>query len=173
MLIPATALAAMGSSTPDPLGFVKGACIMATFVAVLVGLTKFMLLGGVDAFPLLAIAMAPIVMAGALLLTIPKPTAFLLGFLAVALTPGLMNLVAMRPGVICRIRRIASSDWGSSRQATMTLATGSVRTTLAGTDLLPSRRGLTSFHNEYYIMNVVKWRPRKWLAHGPSTKTVS
>ncbi|MGX7741967.1 FUSC family protein [Rhodopseudomonas parapalustris] len=91
VLIPATALAAMSSSTPDPLGFVKGACIMAVLAAVLVGITKFVLLSGADAFPLLAISMAPLVMAGALLLTIPKPSAFLLGFLTVALSPGLMN----------------------------------------------------------------------------------
>jgi uncharacterized membrane protein YccC len=60
--------------------------------ALLAGVTEFLILDGVDQFPLLAIGMAPSVIAAALLLTIPKPKlatiAFLvLVFFAVILAP--------------------------------------------------------------------------------------
>jgi uncharacterized membrane protein YccC len=63
---------ASSSNDPNPPGFVAGAVIAIPIAALLAGVTEFLILDGVDQFPLLAIGMAPGVLAAALLLTIPN-----------------------------------------------------------------------------------------------------
>lgn len=91
MLATVSAFAALGGGTPDPKGFIKLACIATPVLAVVAGLTKFVLLDGADAFPLLAIAIIPMIVLGGLLVNIPHPVALLFGFLALVLGPTLMS----------------------------------------------------------------------------------
>ncbi len=83
---------AFSANTPNPRAFAAEAVIAMAIAALLAGVTEFLILDGVDQFPLLAIGMAPTVIAAALLLTIPNPKlatiAFLvLVFFAVILAP--------------------------------------------------------------------------------------
>ncbi len=83
---------AFSANTPNPRAFAAEAVIAMAIAALLAGVTEFLILDGVDQFPLLAIGMAPSVIAAALLLTIPNPKlatiAFLvLVFFAVILAP--------------------------------------------------------------------------------------
>ncbi|HZD61156.1 MAG TPA: FUSC family protein, partial [Xanthobacteraceae bacterium] len=64
---------ALSANTPNPATFAVGAVIAMPVAALLAGVTEFLILDGVDQFPLLAIGMAPTVIAAALLLTIPNP----------------------------------------------------------------------------------------------------
>jgi uncharacterized membrane protein YccC len=61
---------ALSASAPNPHAFATGAVIAMPIAALLAGVTEFLILDGVDQFPLLAIGMAPTVLAAALLLTI-------------------------------------------------------------------------------------------------------
>src|SRR5712675_2442373 len=81
---------AFSANTPNPQAFAVSAVIAMPIAALLAGVTEFVILDGVDQFPLLAIGMAPGVVAAALLLTIPRlaSTAFLvLVFFPVILSP--------------------------------------------------------------------------------------
>src|SRR5712672_629018 len=81
---------AFSANTPNPQAFAASAVIAMPIAALLAGVTEFVILDGVDQFPLLAIGMAPGVVAAALLLTIPRlaSTAFLvLVFFPVILSP--------------------------------------------------------------------------------------
>src|SRR6266404_7088188 len=83
---------AFSANTPNPRAFAAEAVIAMAIAALLAGVTEFLILDGVDQFPLLAIGMAPSVIAAALLLTNPNPKlatiAFLvLVFFAVILAP--------------------------------------------------------------------------------------
>jgi uncharacterized membrane protein YccC len=60
---------ALSATTPNPRAFATGAVIAMPAAALLAGVTEFLILDGVDQFPLLAIGMAPVVLAAALLLT--------------------------------------------------------------------------------------------------------
>ena len=57
----------------------------------LVGVTEFLILDGVDQFPLLAIGMAPSVLAAALLFTIPNPRLAPIGFLLLVFFPVILS----------------------------------------------------------------------------------
>jgi uncharacterized membrane protein YccC len=83
---------ALSANTPNPATFAVGAVIAMPVAALLAGVTEFLILDGVDQFPLLAIGMAPTVIAAALLLTIPNPrlapiALLLLVFFPVMLSP--------------------------------------------------------------------------------------
>src|SRR5258708_10596978 len=83
---------AFSANTPNPRAFAAEAVSAMAIAALLAGVTEFLILDGVDQFPLLAIGMAPSVIAAALLLTNPNPKvatiAFLvLVFFAVILAP--------------------------------------------------------------------------------------
>jgi hypothetical protein len=65
---------ALSANTPSPRKFAVAAVIALPIAALLAGVTEFLILDGVDQFPLLAIGMAPSVLAGALLFTLPKAT---------------------------------------------------------------------------------------------------
>ena len=83
---------ALSTRIPDPHGFATNVLIAASIAAVLAGVTEFLILDGVDQFPLLAIGVAPSVIAAALLLTMPSQrvasTAFMvLSFFPLHLSP--------------------------------------------------------------------------------------
>jgi hypothetical protein len=83
---------AFSANTPNPRGFAVCIAIAMPIAALLAGVTEFLILDGVDQFPLLAIGMAPVVLAGALLSTSPNQrlasTAYLaLVFFLVILAP--------------------------------------------------------------------------------------
>jgi hypothetical protein len=83
---------AFSANTPNPRAFAVEAVIAMAIAALLAGVTEFLILDGVDQFPLLAIGMAPVVLAGALLSTSPNQqlasTAYLaLVFFLVILAP--------------------------------------------------------------------------------------
>jgi len=83
---------AFSANTPNPRAFAAEAVIAMPIAALLAGVTEFLILDGVDQFPLLAIGMAPVVLAGALLSTSPDQqlasTAYLaLVFFLVILAP--------------------------------------------------------------------------------------
>lgn len=63
------ALTALSATVPNARAFGVNAVIAMPIAALLAGVTEFMLLDGVDQFPLLAIGMAPTVLGSALLLT--------------------------------------------------------------------------------------------------------
>jgi uncharacterized membrane protein YccC len=83
---------AFSANTPNPRAFAANIVIAMPIAALLAGVTEFLILDGVDQFPLLAIGMAPVVLAGALLSTSPNQqlasTAYLaLIFFLVILAP--------------------------------------------------------------------------------------
>jgi len=83
---------AFSANTPNPRAFAAEAVIAMPIAALLAGVTEFLILDGVDQFPLLAIGMAPVVLAGAMLSTSPNhrlaSTAYLaLVFFLVILAP--------------------------------------------------------------------------------------
>jgi uncharacterized membrane protein YccC len=83
---------AFSANTPSPRAFAANIVIAMPIAALLAGVTEFLILDGVDQFPLLAIGMAPVVLAGALLSTSPNQqlasTAYLaLVFFLVILAP--------------------------------------------------------------------------------------
>jgi uncharacterized membrane protein YccC len=59
----------LGAATPNPRGFSAIALIAAPIAIVLTGILEFIILNGADAFPLLAIGLAPITVGAALLIT--------------------------------------------------------------------------------------------------------
>jgi uncharacterized membrane protein YccC len=83
---------AFSANTPNPRVFAANIVIAMPIAALLAGVAEFLILDGVDQFPLLAIGMAPVVLAGALLSTSPNQrlasTAYLaLIFFLVILAP--------------------------------------------------------------------------------------
>src|SRR5258707_1296786 len=63
---------AFSANTPNPRAFAAEAVIAMPIAALLAGVTEFLILDGVDQFPLLAIGMAPVVLTRALLSTSPN-----------------------------------------------------------------------------------------------------
>ncbi|MGV7214677.1 FUSC family protein [Bradyrhizobium sp. UFLA05-112] len=59
----------LGATTPNPRGFTAVALVAAPIAIVLTGILEFIILDGADAFPLLAIGLAPLVVGAALLIT--------------------------------------------------------------------------------------------------------
>jgi Fusaric acid resistance protein family len=66
-------VAALGVTTPDPRGYTAIALVGAPIAVVLAGILEFIVLDGADAFPVLAIALAPFTIGGALLVTSQSP----------------------------------------------------------------------------------------------------
>ncbi len=72
---------AFSANTPNPRAFAADIVIAMPIAALLAGVTEFLILDGVDQFPLLAIGMAPVVLAAALMLTSPNPKLVTIAFL--------------------------------------------------------------------------------------------
>nr|WP_236000292.1 FUSC family protein [Bradyrhizobium uaiense] len=62
-------IAGLGATTPNPRGFTAIALVGTPIAAVLTGILEFIILNGADAFPLLAIGLAPFIVGAALLMT--------------------------------------------------------------------------------------------------------
>ena len=82
---------ALSANTPNPGTFAAAAVIAMPIAALLAGVTEFLILDGVDQFPLLAIGMAPSVLAAALLFTIPNPRLAPIGFLLLVFFPVMLS----------------------------------------------------------------------------------
>jgi uncharacterized membrane protein YccC len=82
---------ALSANTPNPPAFAAAAVIAMPIAALLAGVTEFLILDGVDQFPLLAIGMAPSVLATALLFTIPNPRLAPIGFLVLVYFPVILS----------------------------------------------------------------------------------
>jgi uncharacterized membrane protein YccC len=81
---------AVSSGLPDPRGFAKAACIFVPIVALLAGVIKFLILDGTDQFPLLAMALAPVVITASLLVVSNKQALYMFGFLTLVFVPALL-----------------------------------------------------------------------------------
>ena len=66
-------IAALGATTPNPRGFTVLGLVATPIAAVLAGILEFIILDGADAFPVLAIGLAPFTVGAALLITSKKP----------------------------------------------------------------------------------------------------
>jgi uncharacterized membrane protein YccC len=84
-------LVAFSALRPSPRMFVAAAVVAMPIAALLAGVTEFLILDGVDQFPLLAIAMAPSVLGAALLFTLPNATISSIGFLVLVYYPILLS----------------------------------------------------------------------------------
>jgi uncharacterized membrane protein YccC len=82
---------ALSANTPNPPAFAAAAVIAMPIAALLAGVTEFLILDGVDQFPLLAIGMAPSVLAAALLFTIPNPRLAPIAFLVLVFFPVILS----------------------------------------------------------------------------------
>jgi uncharacterized membrane protein YccC len=83
---------ALSAIAPNPRVLAANAVIAMPIAALLAGMTEFLILDGVDQFPLLAIGMAPSVLAAALLLTVPNPRLVETGFLVLVFFPVMLSL---------------------------------------------------------------------------------
>ena len=84
-------LVAFSALRPSPRMFVAAAVVAMPITALLAGVTEFLILDGVDQFPLLAIGMAPSVLGAALLFTLPNATISSIGFLVLVYFPILLS----------------------------------------------------------------------------------
>ena len=82
---------ALSVNTPNPRGFAASTVIAMPIATLLAGVTEFLILDGVDQFPLLAIGMAPVVLAAALLFTIPNPRLASIAFLVLVFFPVILS----------------------------------------------------------------------------------
>jgi uncharacterized membrane protein YccC len=80
-------IAALGASTPNVRMFSKFALTGAPIAAAIVGIIQFLVLGGVDQFELLALALAPATIGAALLQSSPKVPRAVFGFVLLVYLP--------------------------------------------------------------------------------------
>jgi uncharacterized membrane protein YccC len=77
----------LGATTPNPRGFTVGTLVGTPIAVVLTGTLEFIILNGADAFPLLAISMAPFTVGAALLMKSQNPLWSSLGRVNLLFTP--------------------------------------------------------------------------------------
>jgi len=88
-LVQVAATAALSSVTPDPKKFATGVVIGMMLAATFAGIARFALLNGVQGFPMLAIAMAPVIAFGCFLSL--NPRTFGIGFIVIVFFPVLLG----------------------------------------------------------------------------------
>lgn len=81
----------LGSLNADPRSATMGALIAMPIAIVLAGIVEFLMLDGVNAFPLLAIALAPVVIGPALMMTLSSPRLVGLGRLILIFTLAILQ----------------------------------------------------------------------------------
>jgi uncharacterized membrane protein YccC len=81
---------ALSAVAPSPRMFAASALVAIPLAALLAGVTEFLILDGVDQFPLLAIGMVPCVVGAALLFTLPSARISSIGFLMLVYYPVLL-----------------------------------------------------------------------------------
>jgi uncharacterized membrane protein YccC len=82
---------ALSANTTDPDGFAAATVIAMPIAVLLAGVTEFLILDGVDQFPLLAIGMAPSVLAAALLCTTSNARLASIAFLVLVFFPVMLS----------------------------------------------------------------------------------
>ena len=90
-LVQFCALAGISATNPNPRGFATGALAAMPLAIAVVGVTEFLVLDGVDAFPLLAIAIAPPVFAACLMMRARKPRLNGIGFVLLVYFPVILS----------------------------------------------------------------------------------
>ena len=85
------AVAALSSTMPNPKGFSILACLGIPLAALTVGITEFLVLDGVDQYPLLCIALAPPVVGACLLQSSSNQKLAVIGFLVLVFVPVLLS----------------------------------------------------------------------------------
>ncbi|MBE7201551.1 MAG: FUSC family protein, partial [Parafilimonas terrae] len=88
-LVQVAATAALSSVAPDPKKFANGVVIGMILAATFAGLARFAFLNGVQGFPMLAMAMAPVIFFGCFLSLNPKT--FGIGFILIVFFPVLLG----------------------------------------------------------------------------------
>lgn len=88
-LVQVASTAALSSVTPDPKKFANGVLIGMTIATISAGIARFGFLNGVQGFPMLAIAMAPVIFFGCFLSLNPKT--FGIGFIVIVFFPVLLS----------------------------------------------------------------------------------
>jgi hypothetical protein len=83
---------ALSAGAPSARAFAASAVVAVPLAAMLAGVTEFLILDGVDDFPLLAIGMAPVVLAAALLLTAPNARVSSIAFQVLVFFPVTLSL---------------------------------------------------------------------------------
>lgn len=81
----------LSATNPNPRGFAVGALIAMPLVVALAGITEFLILDGVDAFPLLVLAMGPTIFIASLLLSTGNPLMLGVGFLLLVFFPVVLS----------------------------------------------------------------------------------
>lgn len=89
MLLGATA--ALSATTPNPHSFAKAALIAMPAAVALAGIINFLILDGADAFPILALGMAPAIIGAGLLVASGDPKLAPVGTLLLVFTPLLLS----------------------------------------------------------------------------------
>jgi uncharacterized membrane protein YccC len=84
-------IVALSANNPNPPAFAAAAVVAMPIAALFAGVTEFLILDVADQFPLLAIGMAPSVLAAALLFTIPNPRLAPIGFLVLVFFPVILS----------------------------------------------------------------------------------
>jgi uncharacterized membrane protein YccC len=80
-------LTGLGATTPNPRGFTVGTLVNAPIAALMTGILEFIILNGADAFPVLAIGMAPFTIGAAVLMRSQNPLWSSLGRMNLLFTP--------------------------------------------------------------------------------------
>ncbi|MCJ2053216.1 FUSC family protein [Methylobacterium sp. J-070] len=88
-MVQVASTAALSSSTPDPKKFANGVVIGMCLAATFAGIARFAFLNGVQGFPMLALAMAPVIFFGCFLSLNPKT--FGVGFILIVFFPVLLG----------------------------------------------------------------------------------
>ncbi len=88
-IVQIAATAALSSTTPDPKKFANGVLAGMTLAAISAGIARFTILNGVQGFPMLAMAMAPVIFLGCFLSLNPKT--FGIGFILIVFFPVLLS----------------------------------------------------------------------------------
>ena len=148
--------AALSATTPSPRAFAQGALIAMPLAAVTAGVVEFLVLDGADQFQLLALAMAPPVFVGVLLLSSPKPSLSGIGFLLLVFFPVL--LAPANPQSYDPETYLFSSTLSVTAVIALFICLAVI---LPTSDAL--RRGwlLRSAHDELAIAAAGRWRRRR------------
>ncbi|AWN53413.1 FUSC family protein [Methylobacterium sp. 17Sr1-1] len=94
-LLQVSAFAALASINPNPIGFATGALWGMPLAAACAGLVEFLVLDGGQGFPLLAIAMAPVIVTACLLSL--RPATASLGFILLVFFPVVLSPANPQP----------------------------------------------------------------------------
>lgn len=90
-LVQVAILIGLSATNPAPGAFAKSALVALPLAVVATGVTEFLVLDGVDQFPLLALGMGPTIVVASLLLSAGKPALYGVGFLLIVFFPVILS----------------------------------------------------------------------------------